>query len=172
MNITAYRTNWMLRSAVGTALVFAGAGLCSADGFFDDFEDGSVTNDIPLSDDGIPVKWTPRLNRPGDYDVLDGDYVLTPVPASGEFLTSNMLEVDFGNTSIRSRVRTSEMEHSVGISARNQAADESQLYFGGILANANNDPTLFLGRSDSGGGRTFFAAGVEILPSFDLSCTF
>jgi hypothetical protein len=128
MNTTAHQTNWMLRLAVGIALVFAGSGLCSADGFFDDFEDGDVTNGIPLSDDGTPVIWTPNPISPGDYDVLDGDYVLAPVPEGQSFMASNVEDVDFGGTSIRSRVSISQVNGRVGLTVRNQNAGDTHNY--------------------------------------------
>jgi hypothetical protein len=150
MNTTAHRTNWMLRLAVGIALVFAGAELCSADGFFDDFEDGDVTNDIPLSDDGTPVIWTPNPIQPGDYDVLDGDYVLAPVPEGQSFMASNVEDVDFGGTSIRSRMSMSQLNGRVGLTVRNQNAGDTHNYTAMLYTPNQTGSSLQLYRSGDG----------------------
>ena len=66
-------------SALTLTVLFASLALqASADTvFFDDFSDGSVTNDVPVDRDGNPVRWTERPNS-GDYDATSGDYVFTP----------------------------------------------------------------------------------------------
>jgi hypothetical protein len=62
-----------------TAIVLAMVGIAPLDraaGWFDNFNDGSTQ-------DGVPVTWLEDLGGlgifPGDYDASSGDYVLTPV---------------------------------------------------------------------------------------------
>ena len=135
--------------------------------FFDDFSDGSVTNDVPVDRDGNPVIWTPT-DAPGIHDATSGDYVFIPVPESGDTISSAVLDVILEDTSVRSRVRVSHTTGHIGITIRNQNRDDSEHYFGGIGYDpAEGGTILFAGRND-GPRRVFFdRQNLPVLP-FDI----
>ncbi|MFV1966266.1 MAG: hypothetical protein ACC628_12650 [Pirellulaceae bacterium] len=132
----------------------------SADTIFrDTFSDGDA-------EDGMPVTWTPT-DSPGIRDAVSGDYVFTPVPESEDFFSSDVLNVILEDTSIRSRLRVSGLEGSVGFTVRNQSREDRQNYFGGIGYFPNEGGTaMFLGRNNPGGSRVFFG-NFPVLP-FDI----
>lgn len=93
-----------------TALVTCFVGLIAATAgvaqgqtvFFDDFRDGSVTNDVPLAADGTPVRWTASF---GSLDASTMDLVVSgnDVVAGGRPESQDLLS----DTSIRTQVRLS-----------------------------------------------------------------
>ena len=96
-----------LRSQIAATCFLAAAmcaGTSAATVFFDDFNDGSVTNDLPLASNGIPVKWTDGGS--GIYDASSGDYIFTPTqPQTGAYMTSNALDFPLLDVSIRAQGR-------------------------------------------------------------------
>ncbi len=135
--------------------------------FFDDFSDGSVTNDIPVASDGTPVRWTDGGD--GNYDASSGDYVFTPVqPDSGQYTTSDALDFPLTDTSIRVQGRISGgNQNSLILTARNQVVGDTQHYAGGIGYFPNLGGTiLFIGKNDLGVDFTQFGNN-PIMP-FDI----
>jgi hypothetical protein len=118
------------RRSVAGPLVLAGLALtasvsdaCRADTIFlDDFEDGSAT-------DGTPVNWTPRVYTNGSYDVVGGDFVLTPNTATDP-LVAIVSDVSAADVSIRAQIRVAGTSDGVGLFARFQ--EGSHTYQGGI----------------------------------------
>ena len=73
--------------------------------FFDDFSDGSVTNDVPVDRDGNPVVWTPIPGLDsGTFDASSGDYVITTAPDDGSAQVPVVSSHVLSDTSIRARV--------------------------------------------------------------------
>jgi hypothetical protein len=134
--------------------------------FFDDFSDGSVTNNVPVDRDGNPVRWTEQPNS-GDYDATSGDYVFTPTTTE-DFMRSGVVDITLTNISIRTQVQTSSENGGAFVGARYQdplAFPSIGNYFGGIEYNQNlGDTRLNLGRNDGG---SFTSFGVFVLP-FDV----
>jgi hypothetical protein len=105
--------------------------------FFDDFSDGSVTNDTPLNRDANPVIWTPlAAYNQGTGDAASGDYVLTTNSGDGAFI-SIPSHSPLSNTSVRAQMRILDGTASIGVFAR---ADTAALtaYQAGISLNTGN----------------------------------
>ena len=146
-------------SALTLTVLFASLALqASADTvFFDDFSDGSVTNDVPLDWNGNPVIWTERPNSNGDYDATSGDYVFTSTTTTEDFLVSDVLDNTLPDFSIRTQVRTSASNGGAFVLARVQAVPSIGSYFGGLEYKQNRGGTvLFLGQVNADGTFTFF----------------
>jgi len=142
------RINW-ITSLVFLVCVFAAAGVYSGTVFYDDFSDGDVTNDVPTTRDGIPVRWTPT-DAPGIRDASSGDYVFEAVPDSGDWFSSGVLDVLLEDTSVRSQVRSTAPYGFANLVVRNQDPVIPQNYFGGIGYRPDYGGTiLFLARRDS-----------------------
>ena len=154
-------------SALTLTVILASMALqASADTvFYDDFSDGSVTNDVPVDRDGNPVRWTELTSD--DYDATSGDYVFTPTTAAA-FMGSGVVDITLGNTSIRTQVRVSSVDGGAFVSARVQdLAIPSRNYFAGIdYSSTRGGTNLILGRADGGGNNTFFG-DFPVLP-FDV----
>ena len=125
-------------STLTLTVLFASLALqASADTvFFDDFSDGSVTNDVPVDRDGNPVRWTERPNS-GDYDATSGDYVLTTTTnnVDDEDMFSAVVDTTLKDFSIRTQVRTSKSDGAALVVARVQEPlvfGGGAAYFGGI----------------------------------------
>ena len=138
--------------------------------FFDDFSDGSVTNDVPEDRDGNPVIWTEIPTRDG-YDATSGDYVLTPT-IDNDDMSSTVVDITLRDTSIRTQVRTSMADGGVFVVARVQDPlafrPGSTGYFGGIEYRPSLGGTvLYLGRANGDGSNTFFGGTPPLVP-FDV----
>ena len=73
--------------------------------FYDDFSDGSVTNDVPLDRDGNPVVWTPLAGvDQGTGDASTGDYVLTTSSDIGAYISGSS-HAELTNTSVRAEMQ-------------------------------------------------------------------
>lgn len=106
--------------------------------FRDTFNDGNA-------EDGVPVMWTPRPDRPGDYNASSGDYILSPfLPGSSENLTSQALDFTLTDTSIRSQVRLESDGSFLFLEARTQ-------YFAFIQRFEEERTRAGIGRSDESG---------------------
>jgi len=70
-----------------------------AQGFYDNFEDGSAT-------DGTPATWAPVPGYSGSFLVRDGDYVLTR-PSGSEEMYAVVSPGTFADTSVRTQARLS-----------------------------------------------------------------
>jgi hypothetical protein len=159
-------TNRICSALTLTVILASFALQASADTvFYDDFSDGSVTNDVPLDWNGNPVKWT-ELTTIGDFDATSGDYVFTPTN-NASFMISGVVDIPLTDTSIRTQVRTTKNEGGVFVSARVQAVPTIGNYFAGMEYRGNVGGTvLILGRVNGGGNFTFFG-GNPVLP-FDV----
>jgi hypothetical protein len=150
--------------AMAFVLAWLGAEGNAHEIFFDDFSDGSVTNDVPMASDGTPVKWTSPDNQPGHYAASSGDYIFTATDQSVEFMAANALDFTSGDTSVRSQVRVAGIEGAAILTLRNQDVDDTQHYFGGVGYYPQYGGTvLFMGRNDPGDSRFFFPEA-EALP--------
>jgi len=163
-----FRVHKRIFSTLTLTVILASMALqASADTvFFDDFSDGSVTNDTLLASDGTPVRWTE--NTSGDFDATSGDYVLTAT-TNGDAMFSTVVDITLEDFSIRTQVRSSAVGGAAFVLARVQdfLGDSSNgAYFGGIRYSPNNGTKLLLGRADGGGNNTFF--GVRQLLPFDV----
>ena len=161
-------------SALTITVILASMALqASADTvFFDDFSDGSVTNDIPLASDGTPVRWTENSgggSTSGDYDATSGDYVLTPA-TNNDDMSSTVVDITLPDFSIRTQVQTSSELGSAFVLARVQEPlvfPSESGYFGGIEHRTSAGGTrLILGRIDGLNDFTFLG-GFPVLP-FDV----
>ena len=86
--------------------------------FFDDFSDGSATNNTPLDRNGSPVIWTPLAGfNQGTGVASSGDYVLTTTSDDGAFasLTSHM---PLSDTSVRAQMRLLNGTAAIAVFAR------------------------------------------------------
>lgn len=90
--------------------------------FYDDFEDGSAT-------DGDPVTWEPRVYTNGLYEVINGDYVLTP-NAAPQPLVAVVSGVTAQDVSLRTQIRVNGAAFGIGLFAR--FLEGSHTYQGGI----------------------------------------
>jgi hypothetical protein len=163
-------TNRICSALILTALFASLALQASAETvFYDDFSDGSVTNDVPVDRDGSPVIWTEIPTRDG-YDASSGDYVLTPT-FDTEDLSSTVVDITLEDTSIRTQVRTSKSNGTVAVVARVQEPllfPGSSGYFGAIEYRPDLGGTvLYLGRANGGGNNTFLG-GSPLLVPFDV----
>jgi len=93
------------RSLLGLALVVACPSRAPAVSWFDDFNDGSAT-------DGMPLTWIENLGLgnnnppfPGDYNASSGDYVMTPPPGDGtdESTMASFVSTAFSDVYIRTQ---------------------------------------------------------------------
>ncbi|MCA9166279.1 MAG: hypothetical protein KDB23_01365 [Planctomycetales bacterium] len=135
--------------------------------FFDDFSDGSVTNDVPVSIDGTPVIWS--NDDDGIYDASSGDFVFTPrQPDAGEYTGANVSDLLLADTSMRVQGTISGGQgSSLIMTARNQVIGDTQHYVGGIGYFPNLGGTiLFIGKNDLGVDYTQFG-GNPVMP-FDI----
>ena len=147
-------------SALTLTVLFASLALqASADTvFFDDFSDGSVTNDVPVDRDGNPVRWTEQPNS-GDYNATSGDYVFTPTTTE-ETMRSGVVDITLEDFSIRTQVRTSGSSGGAFVQVRVQEPlvfPSSPGYFAGLEYRLNIDATiLILGLRNDDDTLTFF----------------
>lgn len=125
--------------------------------FFDNFNDGSVVNEVPVDNEGRPVVWIPKPDLPGgDYDASSGDFVFTTTEESVGTMVSRVLDVRLDNLSIRSQMRND--SGNAGMIIRNQTSvGNGQNYFAGIQNSPNfSDTVVFLGRGNPDGSNRIF----------------
>ena len=165
MKTTQVSSRLLRLFVIGTVLIAANFAR-AAELFFDEFDDRSITNDLPLASNGTAVKWTATGNLPGDYDASSGDFVLT---SNGNSMDAQVLNIASKDLSIRSRVRSSSVHGGAIVTARDSdPLGDGGNYFGGVSYYPDRDGTiLFLGRRDIGGDR-FFYPEVVVLP-FDVT---
>ncbi len=138
--------------------------------FFDDFGDGSLTNDLPLASDGIPVKWTGIDD--GIYDASSRDLVMMPVqPETGRYMSADARDFQLTDVSIRVQGRvtggSAPNTSQLILTARNQLPEDTQHYVGGIGYFPNLGGTvLFIGKNDVGVSYRQFG-GNPVVP-FDI----
>ena len=99
-------------------LFFLGTGSAQADTiFYDDFSDGSVTNDVPVATDGTPVRWAEDPSNPSSttLDASSGDLVIS---SDGDFASAVAEQFNFVNSSIRTRIRRINNSDVIGIGSR------------------------------------------------------
>lgn len=82
--------------------------------FTDDFSDLSVTNDVPVTTDGTPVRWVPDPAFTA-LDASSGDLVLS---ANGEFAGSFAEQLILANTSVRTQLRRIDDRDIIGVGVR------------------------------------------------------
>jgi hypothetical protein len=155
-------------SVAACFLVLAiGAGASADTVFLDDFSDGSVTNGIPLASNTTPVKWTDRGN--GNYDASSGDYVFTPPqPQIEQYMSADALDFQLADVSIRVQGRiTGGTDSALILTARNQVAEDTRHYVGGIgYFPGLGGTVLFIGKNNPGVSFTQFG-GNPVMP-FDI----
>jgi len=132
-----------IRQAVGNVLAtlfFAISVYASASAntvFYDDFSDGSTTNNVPLDRDGNPVVWTPVSGLDvGTFDASTGDYVLTTAAAENDLVAVPSSAI-LGDTSVRTRIRLEGSPASIAVLARGNVAELSA-YQAGISTITGN----------------------------------
>jgi len=87
----------MMKRCTMVALTAALTAPVSAQNWRDDFEDGSAT-------DGTPVTWTASPAFPSEFEVIDGDLVLTMPDGAPQPITSARVPINFADgASIRAR---------------------------------------------------------------------
>ncbi|MHC4535781.1 MAG: LamG domain-containing protein [Planctomycetota bacterium] len=91
-----YKTFMFLASFI-VVLTLVGSVATGKIVFLDDFEDGSAT-------DGAPVTWSPVPGLTGNFEVIDGDFVLTR-PSNIEEMFSVVNQYILADTSIRTQAR-------------------------------------------------------------------
>ncbi|MCA9148487.1 MAG: hypothetical protein KDA92_04285 [Planctomycetales bacterium] len=125
---------------LSVAVAIATTHVSAEDIFFDDFSDGSVTNDVPLDRDNNPVTWQP-------YDTLDLLVDSTDLIVSGPNFASAFQPLDVGvaDISLRSQMRLLEGDY-VGVVVRARRANVDEGYVGFINAQTS---TVGLSRAGS-----------------------
>lgn len=118
--------------------------------FFDDFRDGDIQNDTPVTRDGVPVRWDPLTVLPGDYDVTHGDLTFTP-PAGGaqnHRMAAIARDLDLSDVSIRAQVTklqdTPNFGEWISISGRVTPADPGSSVYAGYEARIDTADNLQL----------------------------
>ena len=99
-------------------LIWLGTGSTQADtSFFDDFSDGSVTNDVPVATDGTPVRWMedPLNLSSTTLDASSGDLIMS---TDGAFAVGFAEQFNFANTSIRTQFRRINNTDVIGVGSR------------------------------------------------------
>ena len=135
--------------------------------YFDDFEDGSVVNDLPIASNGSPIRWTERAAI-GNYDMTNGDYRFVPSDETPEFIRADALDVALSDTSIRLQGRTTEIDGGLLVMGRNQLPMDTESYFLGIGHYPDfGGSIMFAGYLTEGVRRNYFGGTFPQLP-FDV----
>jgi hypothetical protein len=135
--------------------------------FFDDFSDGSVTNGLPLANNGTAVKWTD--GGAGNYHVSSGEYVFAPAqPQNERYMVADALDFPLADVSVRVQGRLSGGNQSdMMVTARNQVFGDTQHYIGGIGYYPDLGGTvIYIGKNNPGINYTQFG-GNPVMP-FDI----
>lgn len=134
--------SYLTISLLVIGLICLGTGFAqAAEIFFDDFSDGSVTNDVPLAADGVtPVIWTewPLNPSPTTFDASSGDLIMS---SDGDYGVGNADQFILTDTSIRTQIRRVADRVAINVGAR-----ISQTSLGGYVAGLGSTGGLFISR--------------------------
>lgn len=140
-----------------SALAFCFTGSCpAAEILFDDFNDGDVT-------DGMPISWAEIPPFDGDLDATSGDLVLTPfVSSSLQTTVVTTLGINASDVSIRARARISDAPSLLGTVSLMARSDRGNYtsYFGGII----QDGTVFIDRDGTGPTTSLVETETDLRP--------
>jgi hypothetical protein len=134
--------------------------------FVETFADGSAV-------DGNPVTWTPTFPAGASYEVIGGDYWITPRAGSPDVLTSNVA-VALADVSIRVQGRISGSGGAMVVSVRNPSPPAVGNYFAGIGFGVDASApatSAFLGKTNPDGSFTLLGGGGFVELPFDIRST-